>query len=80
VPSNGAREAADGQDVCVMGGASIGQQYIAAGLADEISVHLVPVLFGSGTRMFEHLGAGHIQLEPVEVIETRQQSTRDSAS
>jgi dihydrofolate reductase len=53
-----------------MGGASIGQQYIAAGLADEISVHLVPVLFGSGTRMFEHLGDGHIQLEPVEVIET----------
>jgi dihydrofolate reductase len=37
-----ATEAADGQVVCVMGGASIGQQYIAAGLVDEISVHLVP--------------------------------------
>jgi hypothetical protein len=38
---------------------------------DEIGVHLVPVLFGSGTRMFEHLGGEHIQLEPIEVIETR---------
>jgi hypothetical protein len=30
--------------------------------------------------MVEHLGDEHVQLEPVEVIETRQQSTRDSAS
>jgi dihydrofolate reductase len=53
-----------------MGGASIGQQYIAAGLVDEISIHLVPVLFCSGTRMFDHLGDEHIQLEPVEVVDT----------
>jgi dihydrofolate reductase len=65
-----ATEAAGGQVVCVMGGASIGQQYIAAGLVDEISVHLVPVLFGSGTRMFEHLGDEHIQLEAVEAVGT----------
>jgi dihydrofolate reductase len=64
-----AKAAAGGKIVTVMGGASIGQQYIAAGLVDEI--HLVPVLFGSGTRMFEHLGGGHLQLEPIEVIETR---------
>jgi dihydrofolate reductase len=51
-------------------GAQVGQQCVAAGLADEISIHLVPVLFGSGTRMFEHLGGGHVQLETVEVIET----------
>ena len=44
---------------------------IRAGLVDEISIHLVPVLFGDGTRMFEHLGAEHINLEPIEVIETR---------
>ena len=31
----------------------------------------MPVLFGSGTRMFEHLGDEHIQLEPAEVIDTR---------
>jgi dihydrofolate reductase len=55
----------------VMGGPDIGRQFIEAGLVDEIGVHLVPVLFGSGTRMFEHLGGEHIQLEPIEVIETR---------
>jgi dihydrofolate reductase len=65
-----AKAAADGKIVTVMGGASIGQQYIRAGLVDELSIHLVPVLFGGGTRMFEHLGGEHIQLETVEVIET----------
>jgi dihydrofolate reductase len=65
-----ARAAAGGRSVGVMGGASIGQQFIAAGLVDELQIHLVPVLFGSGTRMFEHLGDEHIQLEPLQVVET----------
>jgi dihydrofolate reductase len=65
-----AQAAAGDKVVCVMGGASIGQQYIAAGLVDEIQIHLVPVVFGGGTRMFENLGDGHISLEPTEVIET----------
>ncbi len=65
-----AQTAAGDKDVTVMGGASIGRQYIAAGLVDEIQIHLVPVLFGSGTRMFEELGEGHLQLEPTEVVET----------
>ena len=54
-----------------MGGADIGRQFIEAGLVDEIGVHLVPVLFGSGTRIFEHLSGEHVQLEPIEVMETR---------
>jgi dihydrofolate reductase len=65
-----AKAAAGDKDVAVMGGADIGQQYIRAGLVDEISIHLVPVLFGGGTRMFEHLGSEHIQLETAGVIET----------
>jgi dihydrofolate reductase len=65
-----ARAAAGTRTVGVMGGASIGQQFIAAGLVDELQIHLVPVLFGSGTRMFEHLGDEHIQLEPLRVVET----------
>jgi len=65
-----ARAAAGGRTVGVMGGASIGQQFIAAGLVDELQIHLVPVLFGSGTRMFEHLGDEHLQLEPLQVVET----------
>jgi dihydrofolate reductase len=64
------KAAAGDKDVAVMGGAEIGQQFIRAGLIDEISIHLVPVLFGGGTRMFEHLGSEHIQLETAGVIET----------
>jgi len=63
-----AKAATNDKYVAVMD-AEIGQQYIRAGLVDEISIHLVPVLFGSGTRMFEHLGSKHIQLETVELIE-----------
>lgn len=65
-----AKATAAGKVVTIMGGADIGQQFIKAGLVDEISIHLVPVLFGSGTRMFDHLGDEHIQLETIDVIET----------
>jgi dihydrofolate reductase len=65
-----AKAAAGDKDVAVMGGAEIGQQYIRARLIDEISIHLVPVLLGGTTRMFEHLGSEHIQLETAGVIET----------
>jgi dihydrofolate reductase len=59
-------------EVGIKAGASIGQQFLAAGLVDEIDIHLVPVLFGSGTRMFENINNEHIQLEPLEVINTPQ--------
>ena len=65
-----AEAAAGDKVVTVMGGASIGQQYLAAGLVDEISIHLVPVLLGSGIRMFERLGGERIPLETTQVIET----------
>jgi dihydrofolate reductase len=63
-----ARAAAGGKDVAV-GAASIAQQCIRAGLLDEIHVDLVPVLLGDGVRLFEHLGAGPIELENTRVIE-----------
>ena len=66
-----AREAARDKVVAVMGGADLGRQYLAAGLVDEISIHLVPVLFGSGTPMFQPLDMGHVQLELVETVESR---------
>jgi dihydrofolate reductase len=56
--------------VHIMGGASIIQQALAAGLVDELYLHVAPVILNSGTRLFEHLG-GSIQLEPAEVIESR---------
>jgi dihydrofolate reductase len=67
-----AKEAAGAKDVTVMGGAQIGQQYITAGLVDELSIHLVPVLFGSGTRMFDSLGLGerHVRLENAGALQT----------
>ena len=55
-------------DVVIVGGAIMGREYIAAGLVDEIQMHIVPVLFGIGTRMFEDMGVGHVWLEPVEVV------------
>lgn len=65
-----AQAAAGDQVVCIMGGANVGQQYLAAGLLDEVSVHLVPVLFGAGTRMFDHLGPDHHQLEALDAVAT----------
>ena len=65
-----AQAAAGEGAVVVMGGADLGRQYIAAGLVDEIQIHLVPVLFGGGTPMFDDSLDDHIDLEPVEVIET----------
>jgi dihydrofolate reductase len=65
-----AREAAGNKDIAIMGGANIAQQFLKVGLVDEISLHLAPVIFGSGTQLFENLGKKHIQLETPEVIET----------
>jgi dihydrofolate reductase len=65
-----ARKVAGEKDVIVMGGAETGQQYLRAGLLDELSIHLVPVLFGSGTRMFENLGDEHLQLANGGSIQT----------
>jgi dihydrofolate reductase len=65
-----AKAVAGDKDIAVMGGADIGQQYISIGLVDEIQIHLVPVLFGSVPRMFEHLGSEHILLETAGVLET----------
>jgi dihydrofolate reductase len=65
-----AKAAAGDKYVTVMGGADTGQQYLRAGLVDELSIHLIPVLFGSGTRMFEHLGNGHLQLEHLGSVQT----------
>jgi dihydrofolate reductase len=64
-----AKAAAGEKYVTVMGGAEIGQQYIRAGLVDELSIHLVPILLGAGTRMFEDLGDAQIELELADVTQ-----------
>jgi dihydrofolate reductase len=64
----GATEAAGGKDVLVHG-VGTAQLALAAGVLDEIQIHLVPVLLGEGRRLFEHLGADHIELDPVRVVD-----------
>jgi dihydrofolate reductase len=60
-----ARAVADGQDVLLAGGVSIAQQALAAGLADEVVLHVVPVLLGRGVRLF---GAAEVDLRGTEAI------------
>ena len=64
-----ARQAANGRDVSISGGASVAKQYLAAGLVDEMEIHLVPVLLGAGVRLFDDPAASAIALEQVGVIE-----------
>jgi dihydrofolate reductase len=64
-----ARRAAGGKDVSLGGGADTVQQYLAAGLLDELQLNVVPVLLGGGTRLFDGLGGADIELEPVRAIE-----------
>ena len=51
-----ARRAAGGKDVSLAGGANAAQQYLAAGLVDEMEINLVPTLLGSGERLFDAVG------------------------
>jgi dihydrofolate reductase len=60
---------AGGKGINLMG-ATTAQQFLRAGLLDEIQINLVPVLLGGGTRLFEHLGADHIELQRTRVIES----------
>ncbi len=63
-----ARAAAGEKDIDVFS-ADIGQQLLRAGKVDEIHVHLVPVLFGAGTRLFENRGDDHIRLQITQVVD-----------
>ncbi len=63
-----AREAAGEKDVMVHG-AGTAQLALAAGVLDELQIHLIPVLLGEGRRLFEHLGADHIELEQARILE-----------
>ncbi len=61
-----ARAVADGQDVLLAGGVSLAQQALAAGLADEVVLHVVPRLVGRGVRLF---GDARAELSVVETIQ-----------
>jgi dihydrofolate reductase len=63
-----AREAAGGKDVTIGGGADAINQYLAAGLVDEIELHAVPLFLGGGARLFEGVGPD-VSLEQVRAID-----------
>jgi dihydrofolate reductase len=64
---NKARHAASGRDVGVMGGAQTIRQFLLAGLLDELHLHLVPVLLGSGMRLFDGLAGKGVELRKGQV-------------
>jgi dihydrofolate reductase len=66
-----AKKLAGAKEISIAG-ANIGQQFLARGLIDEIVVHVVPVVFGSGTPLFGDLNSKHVSLETVAMIETKE--------
>jgi dihydrofolate reductase len=66
-----ARATAGDKDVAVGGGANVAQQYLRAGLLDELQLHVVPVLLGDGVRLFEnHIADAPGELERTRVVES----------
>ena len=61
-----ARAAAGDENVTIAGGASAVQQYLAAGLLDELHLHVAPILLGAGERLLQNVGDP--KLEPIDVI------------
>ena len=63
-----AKAAAGGKDVFLGGGADLINQYLAAGLVDELELHVAPLLLGGGARLFDGVGP-EIRLEPIRTVE-----------
>jgi dihydrofolate reductase len=63
-----AKKAAGEKNVLVHG-AAVAQLALAAGLLDELEIHIVPVLFGQGRRLFEGLDPAQIELERIRILE-----------
>jgi dihydrofolate reductase len=64
-----ARRAAVDKDVLIGGGAETVQQFLAAGLVDEINISMVPLFLGAGERLFDNLGDSPPRLEQTRVVE-----------
>ncbi len=64
-----ARKAAAGKDVLLSGGGNITQQYLAAGLLDELELHIVPMLLGDGARLFADRRNAEVKLEQIRAVE-----------
>ncbi len=66
-----ARGVAGEKNVAIAGGANVAQQYLQAGLLDELQIHVAPLLLGDGVRLFEdHVGAQQPEVEATRVIQS----------
>ncbi|MEU0792224.1 dihydrofolate reductase family protein [Amycolatopsis sp. NPDC005961] len=65
-----AKAAAGEENVLLMGGGTTLRQYLLAGLVDELRLHVVPLLFGAGVRLFDAETGAHVKLERTAVEET----------
>ena len=63
-----ARKVAGGQDVALGGGANVIQQYLTAGLIDELEIHVVPLLLGSGERLFVNVDPQKVNLQAIRAV------------
>jgi dihydrofolate reductase len=63
-----AKKAAGENDVAIGGGANVAQQYLKAGLIDEMDIHVVPLLLGSGARLFANADGRQTTYELVRVV------------
>lgn len=64
-----AKKAAGAKNVYLLGGPSVVQECLRAGLVDQVMLHVVPVLLGEGIRLFDDLGDDDIELEPTRVVD-----------
>lgn len=65
-----ARAAAGEKDVVVMGGGAVCHEFLAAGLADVLNIHLAPIVLGGGTRLFPAHDAKRLRLEQIGIVTT----------
>jgi dihydrofolate reductase len=64
-----AKTAADGRDIWLAGGASVSNQYLGAGLVDEIDISIAPMVLGGGARLFDGVESGALKLEQIRAVD-----------
>ena len=64
-----AKDAAGGRDIWLAGGATVVNQYLAAGLVNEIDISIAPVILASGARLFDGLERGALKLEQIRAVD-----------
>ena len=66
-----AKKDAGNKDIRISGGADVIRQYLNAGLVDEITLHVAPMILGEGVRLFENINKVNFSLEIIEVVNSK---------